>query len=304
MSRTIHLIGVPSSAAAHWPGQEKAPATLRHAGLGERITRNGRALIDRGDLPVSRWRIDRTRVVGHWVNNLDATIAVAGGVAGQVSDALRASGFPVAIGGDCTITVGAFAGTLRAGHDPALVYVDGGWDLSTPAIYPKGILDSMGAAHLLGEDGATTLRDIGPRVPMLAPERYIQFGHAPEPDDSPERRVAARLRLAGVPAAEIRGRGADAARETLATHLPPEQPYFLHFDVDSIDFFDLPVADVPIYAEAAPFADIIAAVGVFIADRRCIGMTVTEFNPDHGHPDGREATALATHLAEVLAAAA
>lgn len=30
---SLGLLGVPSSSAAHWPGQEKAPAALRAAGL-------------------------------------------------------------------------------------------------------------------------------------------------------------------------------------------------------------------------------------------------------------------------------
>ncbi len=37
MTRTLGLIGVPSSAGAHAPGQEKAPEYLRHAGLVERL---------------------------------------------------------------------------------------------------------------------------------------------------------------------------------------------------------------------------------------------------------------------------
>ena len=40
--RRMGLIGVPSSAGAHWPGQEKAPGVLRGAGLVEE-SRNERA---------------------------------------------------------------------------------------------------------------------------------------------------------------------------------------------------------------------------------------------------------------------
>jgi arginase len=301
MSRTIHLLGVPTSAGAHWPGQEKAPEALRQAGLVEHLAASGASIVDRGDLERTRWRIERREVDGHIVNNLDTTVAVAERVADEISDALRHDGFPVAIGGDCTITVGAYAGALRAGLDPALVYVDGGWDLSVPAIYPAGILDSMGAGHLLGVDGATRLRDIGPRTPMLAPDQYIQFGHAPESPESPERKVATALSLTGIPAASIRGRGAEAARDMLASRLREDQPYWLHFDVDVIDFFDLPLADVPIYDEASSFADSIAAVGVLVSDPRCVGMTVTEFNPDHGSLDGQEATLLAKYLASIIA---
>jgi arginase family enzyme len=35
------LLGVPSSAAAHGPGQEKAPAALRRAGPPERLSTAG-----------------------------------------------------------------------------------------------------------------------------------------------------------------------------------------------------------------------------------------------------------------------
>lgn len=302
MSRTIHLLGVPSSAGAHWPGQEKAPAALRAAGLLDRMREGGIDIVDRGDLPVSRWRVDRTPHDGHLVNNLDETVAVAERVATEIRDALDAGGFPVAIGGDCTITVGAVAGALRAGIEPMLLYIDGGWDLGTPASYPQGILDSMGAAHLLGVEGTTRLRAIGPRDPMLSHDRFVQFGHIPIEKDSAERPIIEQMALPSVPAETAKGRGADAAQDALRRHVGADQPYLLHFDVDVMNFFDLPVADVPEYDDALACEDAFAAVGVLAADSRCVGMIVTEFNPDHGDPDGREARTLATALATMLAA--
>lgn len=304
MNRTIDLLGVPTSAGAHSPGQEKAPAALRNAGFAEHLARNPGGFHDRGDLLVSRWQVDRTTVNGHHVNNLDATIDVAERVSTEITESLHDGAFPVAIGGDCTITVGACAGVLAAGIDPMMIYVDGGWDLGTPATYPMGILDSMGSAHMLGVDGTTRLRDIGPRFPMLRHDQYIQFGHVEESPRSPERPIIDALGLPHVPATEITGRGQAAARETLDRYLAPEKRYFLHFDVDVINFFDFPVADVPEYDDAIPYADAIAAVRVFASDERCIGMTVTEFNPDHAHPDGREAATLTTDLASMLTAGA
>ena len=58
MSRRVGLIGVPSSAGAHWPGQEKAPRALRDAGLVERLESAGCAVVDRGDMPRVRFRPD------------------------------------------------------------------------------------------------------------------------------------------------------------------------------------------------------------------------------------------------------
>src|SRR3982074_3500574 len=53
------LIGVPSSAGAHGPGQEKAPAALRQAGMLGALREAGLEVEDLGDLPVARFAPDR-----------------------------------------------------------------------------------------------------------------------------------------------------------------------------------------------------------------------------------------------------
>src|SRR5437879_11904123 len=54
------LIGVPSSAGAHGPGQEKAPSALRTAGLLGALREAGLEVEDLGDLPVARFAPDRS----------------------------------------------------------------------------------------------------------------------------------------------------------------------------------------------------------------------------------------------------
>jgi arginase len=53
MMAEFGLLGVPSSAAAHGPGQEKAPAALRRAGLSERLVAAGMGIVDYGDLRIT-----------------------------------------------------------------------------------------------------------------------------------------------------------------------------------------------------------------------------------------------------------
>ena len=43
------------------------------------------------------------------------------------------------------------------------------------------------------------------------------------------------------------------------------------------------------------------ALAVLLAHRGCAGLTVTEFNPDHGEPDGSTARTFARALATALA---
>jgi hypothetical protein len=54
VTHTLGLIGVPSSAGAHWPGQEQSPAALRAAGLIARLRAGGISVVDHGDLPAVR----------------------------------------------------------------------------------------------------------------------------------------------------------------------------------------------------------------------------------------------------------
>jgi arginase len=58
MPRTVSLLGVPSSAGTHGPGQEKAPAALRAAGLVRRLQTEGVRVQDHGDLPTTLFRAD------------------------------------------------------------------------------------------------------------------------------------------------------------------------------------------------------------------------------------------------------
>jgi arginase len=73
MTGEFGLLGVPSSAAAHGPGREKAPAALRQARPPERLTAAGVHLVDYGDLPVVRWRPDPHQRLPH---NLRAVLGV------------------------------------------------------------------------------------------------------------------------------------------------------------------------------------------------------------------------------------
>ncbi|MET7403378.1 hypothetical protein ABZS66_58880 [Dactylosporangium sp. NPDC005572] len=67
-----------------------------------------------------------------------------------------------------------------------------------------------------------------------------------------------------------------------------------------IDFYDLPAANWPEYNKGLTLADATAALAVLVAHPGCAGLTVTEFNPDRGEPDGSTARTLAAALATAL----
>ncbi len=82
--RRIGLVGVPSSAGAHWPGQEKAPAALREAGLVARLEAAGCRAVDHGDLPRVRFQPDPEH---RRAQSLGAVVEVTRSVADEVETA-------------------------------------------------------------------------------------------------------------------------------------------------------------------------------------------------------------------------
>src|ERR1700722_15028363 len=143
MTGRVSILGVPTTAGSHNPGQEKAPAAWRAAGLVDGLRAAGLAVAARGALPVARFRAAQP-VDG--LRDVERVVAVAQQVAGEVA-AIRADGrLPLVLGGDCTITLGVLAGF----GDGGLVYFDGDADLTTPERSGSALTDTMGMTHMLG----------------------------------------------------------------------------------------------------------------------------------------------------------
>src|SRR5580693_5551214 len=203
MTGRVSILGVPSSAGSHNPGQEKAPAAWRAAGLVDGLRQAGLDVEDRGDLAAAPFR-PGAPVEG--LRDVERVVTVAQQVAGEVA-AIRADGrLPLVLGGDCTITLGVLAGFDEAG----LVYFDGDADLTTPERSESAVADTMGMTHLLG-GGSPRLAGLGSRCPLLRPEQVVLFGFSPAELDTGEwtelvsRHLYAAPAPAGRPARTCRG---------------------------------------------------------------------------------------------------
>ena len=274
------LIGVPSSAGAHGPGQEKAPSALRTAGLLGALREAGLDVEDLGDLPVARFAPDRAE---RKRQSQSQVVKVARQVADAVASAVERELIPIVLGGDCTITLGVVAGLLRHQPDLGLIYFDGDADLTTPETTRSGIFDSMGVAHLIGA-GDPDLAHIGPRFPLLEQDRIILFGFHPyeiEPDES---RVLASSPMAKYPVTSMDGRPVELAAQARARLEERARAIAVHFDVDVMDSAEIPLADWPHY-DALSFGDAMRCLSVFVGSPKLAALVVTEINPDND-PDG------------------
>jgi arginase len=298
MSRTIALIGAPSSAGAHWPGQEKTPQYLRNLGMIERFEAAGLELIDLGDLPLVRFHPDKEH---RYQQNLAEVVEVAQNTANRVDLAIQQKALPLVIGGDCTIGLGVVAGFLRHEQELGLLYFDGHVDLNTPATSTSGIMDSMGVAHMIAEPGtAGELSHLGPRFPLMPADRIALFGYSPGEINACEHVVLKQRQWLCYPLPEVQGNASQVAMQAVKNLEARVRRFVVYFDVDVIDFTDLPIADVPQFSQGMAFQDAMASLVVFASSPKFGGLTVTEFNPDHTDQEGDQATTFLEGLVRAL----
>jgi arginase len=304
VSRPLDVIGVPTSAGAFAPGQEQAPRALREAGLLDSLRRSGIEVRDHGDREVWRWRPDRERPRAQ---NVEKVVEIVRDTSRRVCDALGEGAVTLVLGGDCTVGIGAVAGHMAAGERVGLVYFDTHADLNVPASVREGALDWMGLAHMLGEQGAAPeLVNAAAGAPLLDAEQVLLFAWGPEQATAFEREVIARREISIVAVDEVAAdpEGAAArARELLAERC---DRLLVHFDVDVIDFTDMPLSENCGRNEGLAYNHALRALDALLAAPGFAGLTITELNPDHAergaHSIERLATAVADSLARALAA--
>ncbi len=279
MSRPLGLIGVPTSAGAFAPGQEQAPRALRDAGLVELLRQSGVQVRDHQDREAWRWRPDRDN---RRAQNLSKVVEIVADTAQRVAEAVSAGEATLVLGGDCTVGIGTVAGHLTSGERLGLVYFDTHADLNVPSSVREGALDWMGMAHMLGEEGAAPeLVNVGTRTPLLEADQVILFAWGSEQATPFERSVIDRRSIEVISVDQVSAgpeQAALRARELLEDRC---ERLLVHFDVDVIDFTDVPLSENSGRNEGLAYDHALTALQTLLASPRLAGVTITELNPDH-----------------------
>ena len=297
--RPLGVLGVPTSAGAFAPGQEQAPAALRQAGLLDVLRSSGVDVRDHGDREPWRWRPDREH---RSAQNLGMVVEIVRDTARRVGDAIAARETTLVLGGDCTVGIGTVAGHVQAGERVGLVYFDTHADLNVPASVREGTLDWMGMAHMLGVEGAAPeLVAAGPRAPLLEPGDVLLFAWGREQATAFEREAIDRLGLAVVPVEDVAADPEAAAAGACALMEERCDRLLVHFDVDVIDFTDVPLSENTGRNEGLAYADALRALDRLLAAPGLAGLTITELNPDHAEAGADSLERFATAVAESLA---
>ncbi|REK86758.1 arginase family protein [Streptomyces inhibens] len=299
MRRTV-LIDAPSNLGLRppvpgaVPGCYKLAGALREQGLLRRL-----GALEGGVVVPPRYDL------GEWQEgdgdfHAAAIAGYTAKLAHRVEGHVRSGDFPVVLGGDCSILLGAVLALRRVGRY-GVAYLDGHGDFRHPGNVavsgPVGAVAGEGVAQITGR-GPAELTDIDGLRPYVRDEDVSLLGIRDVDEDQEE---LTGLGISHTRVGEIRRRGPDAVAREVLGHLqtPPLDGFWIHLDADVLDPSVMPAVDSP-DPDGLLTDELRALLGPLAASPRCVGVNVTIYDPDRD-PEGSGAVLLADLLEDVFA---
>ena len=243
---------------------------LRQRGLAAALARR-RGFTDAGDLVLPAPQ--RVRGPSGLLAE-DALVAMIGRVRDAVSTARGRGRFPLLVGGDCPVILGALAALQAESDRPGLLFVDGHEDAWPPRLSPTGEAADCELGLALGLFDA----DLAPRLravlPWIDANDVVAVGPRDEDDlaASGVRSLAGQLRALIRPA-ELAANGCAAALAGLAA------PWWLHTDLDVLAASELAAVDYP-QPVGLTWNQLTDLTSAALAADGCAGWSVCIYNPD------------------------
>jgi arginase len=282
--RRYAIIEAPSFLGLKPTGVDRLPQALLDNGLAQRLDARHAGRVE--PLPYSDERDRATgtlnaRAIADWSPRLADAM-------GRVLDSAE---FPLVLGGDCSILLGAMLGLKRRGRF-GLLFIDGHADFYQPAANPNGEAASMDLAFATGF-GPALLTDLEHRGPLVRPADTVALGFR---DADEQRHYGSQPLAADILAldlATVRQMGVEPAAHAAIDRLtrPGIEGFFIHLDVDCLDDSLMPAVDYRLPGGFS-WSELTSIVRVALASQRAVGMEITIYNPalDEDGTAGRELT--------------
>jgi arginase len=277
---TFAILDAPSILGLRPTGVEHLPRALRDAGLLERLGAEDAGRVETLNDRYSAERDPATRLL-----NGQAIRAFSSRLADSVAPVLRSGRFPVVLGGDCSILLGALLALRRIGRY-GLVFLDGHADFYQPEASPTGEVADMDLAIVSGR-GTDIVANIEGLRPLVRDEDVVVLGYRDreqaEREGSRDVRDTAMLLF---DLDRLRELGATRAAEAAVRALSRDElaGFWVHLDADVLDDAVMPAVDYRLPGGLS-FEELSAVLRPLVGSGRAAGLTVTIFNP-RLDPDG------------------
>jgi arginase len=167
VQRRYAIIEAPSVLGLRSTGVDRLAGCLLKNGLAERLNARHAGRVD----PPHR---DGKRDAVTLTLNADAIVSWSPQLASAIGGVLDRGEFPLVLGGDCSILLGATLALKRRGRF-GLLFVDGHAEFYQPEANPNGEAASMELAFATGH-GPAVFANLEGRRPLVRPEDTVAFG--------------------------------------------------------------------------------------------------------------------------------
>jgi arginase len=291
MPAPIVVIDAPSILGLAPTGVEDLPRALRAAGLDQR-------------LGVSRSRLvpppayDPRRASATAFLNAESLAVYTRDLATEVGATLDEGGWPLVLGGDCSILLGNLLALARRGRY-GLLFLDGHADFYQPDANVNGQAASSELALATGR-GPSTLTRFDAVHPLIGDQRVVALGTR---DADEARSFGSQPFPPGIScfdAATIHRDEAAAVMIRAVDHLKAQavDGLWIHLDVDVLDDQLMPAVDYRLPGGLS-WTELETLLTTAFASNAIVGLDLTIFNP-RLDPGGRLAASLVDTLARVI----
>lgn len=254
------------------------PSALRIAGVADKLTALGYAVIDGGDIdikPPEIQNVSDTRL--RYLPEISHACTI---LATEVESSLDADEFPLVLGGDHSMAIGTIAGIAahckKKNKRLGVIWIDAHSDINTPDSSPSGNIHGMPVAVALGI-GAPELTTIGGDFTKLQPNQIVMMGL--RSIDEGERVLIRKLRIEAYTMADLDKQGVHRIIAKVLSSMRAKVDHLhVSFDLDSVDPMFASGVGTPVpggltYREAHLIMEAIADTGYMAS------MEVAEVNP-------------------------
>ncbi|AVP36081.1 arginase [Staphylococcus felis] len=238
MSKTIEIIGAPTTFGQKKLGVNFGPDAIRYAGAVERLKRIGHDVIDSGNIPTPEVNLEKFYAQQEGLQNYDEILTFSNTLKDKVSESISNNHFPVILGGDHSLAIGSISGVSEHYKELGIIWYDAHGDLNLPEESPSGNVHGMPLRMLAGE-GDEQLVNLGGFSPKVKPENIVLIGMRDL--DYGERAYIKKHNLKTYTMADIDELGiGQVINETIAYLKDRTDGIHLSFDVDALDPVEIP----------------------------------------------------------------
>jgi arginase len=269
------IIDAPSILGLRPTGVECLPEALKEAGLMRKLNAEYTGSVQ----PSIPYNPNRNPTI--LTKNAEAIRAFSLQLAEVVSAETAKNSFPIVLGGDCSIIIGALLGLRRYSGRYGLFFIDGHSDFYQPEASVTGEVADMDLAIATGR-GPDILTNTDGFRPLVRDEDVVVFGYrdAKQSSSYGSQNIMDTDILA-IDLLKVRELKINKAAFVAVSRMLKDElnGFWIHLNADVFDDRLMPAVDYRLDGGGLDFSEVSELLRILISSSRVMGMSITVYNP-------------------------